>query len=270
MTPEDYKAKQKEKMESHKIGSLDISGNTITKIFSKGDEYLVYEIKTKELSDSIKVRIDTILEKDPEPINNFAMVREKFTQLKGLLYKVVDDTSIKARIGHILSHAITGNPDEANTQFDILIKEINTEYSNQSSHRIKYLLTTVLILLIEISFATLTYCNSWFKELNLIRHFIFISTAASIGGFISITRRLKQTVFEKDVSPFLYVFYAIERMLIALLAGVIVYFAIKSNLVFGIVKDLEQPIFGYLIFSVVAGFSETLIPSLLIKLETKE
>jgi hypothetical protein len=38
-----------------------------------------------------------------------------------------------------------------------------------------------------------------------------------------------------------------ERMLIAIVAGVVVYFAIQSNLIFGVVKDLESPIFGLLI-----------------------
>lgn len=267
---QEYKEKQKERIESYIVGSKDSTGNIITKIFSKGDEYLVYEIKTMELSDSIKVMIDTKIEDDHVPIDNFSVVREKFTKLKGLLYKVVDDTSIKARIGHILSHAITTNPTQANSFFDNLIEEINREYASQSRHRINYLLTTVIIMSIGICISIIVYSNSLYLNELLIRHFIFIATAASIGGFLSITRRLKQAVFEKDVKSYNYIFYATERMLIAIVAGIIVYFAIQSNLAFGIVKNLDKPIFGYLIFAVVAGFSETLIPNLLINLEKKE
>ncbi|WP_271765467.1 hypothetical protein [Aquimarina algiphila] len=270
MTKEEYKEAQIARMVSHQVGSKDRIGNTITKIFSKGSEYVVYEIKTNDLSDSIKLSIDTIIEDDTEPLERFYKVREKFTKLKGLLYKVTDDTSIKARIGHILSHAITGNPEEAKTQFDSLIDEIETEYKNQYKHRIKYLVTTVVFLVLEIILSIVIYSNNLFQELVHIRYLIYISTAASIGGFISITRRLKQMNFEKDVHPLIYIFYSLERMIIALMAGVVIYFAIQSDLIFGIVKNLEKPIYGYIVFGVVAGFSETLIPNLLINLESKK
>jgi hypothetical protein len=267
---EEYKKEQAARMLSYQVGSKDRIGNKITKIFSKGGEYLVYEIKTNDLSDSIKLSIDTAIEDDDEPLKKFYEVREKFTKLKGLLYKVTDDTSIKARIGHILSHAITGKPNEANTQFELLIDEIETEYKNQYNHRIKYLITTVLFLTIEIIFSTLVYSNNLFNELIHIRNLIYISTAASIGGFISITRRLRQMNFEKDVNSLIYIFYSLERMMIAIMAGVVIYFAIQSDLIFGIVKNLEKPIYGYIVFAVVAGFSETLVPNLLINLENKE
>ena len=270
MTADEYKEKQRERMRGYLVGAKDNIGNTITQIFSKTDEYLVYEIKSKALSDSIKVLIDTEVETNSIPLDNFALVREKYITLKGLLYKVVDDTSIKARIAHILSHAITGFTAEANTQFDRLIEEIETEYRNQYKNRIKYLLTTMIIITVGIIFSIITYSYKLFNDLPLIRHFIFISTAASIGGFISITRRLKDTVFEKGVSQYLYIFYAFERMLIAVVAGIIIYFAIQCNLIFGIIKEISKPIFGYLVFAVVAGFSETLLPNLLIKLEKKE
>lgn len=270
MTAEEYKQRQQEKMKSFIVGSKDTTGNTITKIFSKGSEYVIYEIETKVLSDSIKVIIDTVKEEDTAPLEYFYAVREKFTKLKGLLYKVIDDTSIKARIGHILSHAITGKPTEANNQFDSLMCEIETEYRNQSKHRVKYLLTTISFLVFGIIASLLVYSIGLFYDLIHIRYLIFISTAASIGGFISITRRLRQMVFDKDVSSYLYIFYACERMLIAISAGVVIYFGIQSNLIFGLVNNFDKPIYGYILFSIVAGFSETLIPNLLINLEKKE
>jgi hypothetical protein len=262
-----YKTEQRERMKSYIVGSKDSSGNTISKVFSKGDEYIIYEIATKNLSDSIKVLIDTEIEDNKIPIENFSSVREKFTKIKGLLYKVVDDTSIKARIGHILTHAINGKPDEANNQFDDLIQEIESEYSNQSKHRINYLLTTLFLLLVSLSISALVYYNNLLLDKQILRELIYISSFALIGGFISISRKLKSTIFQKDIKKQLYVYYAIERMTIACIAGLVLYFAMKSNLVFGIVQELEKPIFGYLVFAAVAGFSETLIPNILIKLE---
>jgi len=63
--------------------------------------------------------------------------------------------------------------------------------------------------------------------------------------------------------------YAIERIFISIFASVIVYCAIRSNLAFGFVEKLPNPVVGYILFSIVAGFSETLVPNLLIKLESK-
>jgi len=271
MTPEQekYKLEQKNRMGSYTVGAKDNVGCTITKIFCRADEYFIYEIETTDLSDSIKVIIDTIIEENDIPIKNFSIVREKYIKLKGLLYKVVDNTSIKARISHILSHAISGYPAEANIQFESLINEIEKEYSSQYRHRINYLITTVGIMIISIIASFIVYYYALFTEKVILRDLIFTSTAGSLGGFISITRRLKQTIFDKDVKYYLYIFYAIERMLIAIVAGVTIYFAIKSNLIFGVVTKLEKPIFGYFIFSIVAGFSETLIPNMLITLEKK-
>lgn len=269
MTEEElkYKAEQRKRMKSYHVGSKDNSGNIISKVFSKGDEYIIYEITTKNLSDSIKVIIDTEIDDNKEPIENFSSVREKFTKIKGLLYKVVDDTSIKARIGHILTHAISGKIQEANQQFDDLILEIEKEYVNQSKHRINYLLTTLTLLLISLSLSAIIYLNEFLINKPILRELIFILSFALIGGFISVSGKLKSTIFEKDVKKKLYIFYAIERMTIACSAGLVIYFAIKGNLVFGIVQELNRPIFGYLVFASLAGFSETLVPNILIKLE---
>jgi hypothetical protein len=264
-----YKAEQRERMRTYVVGSKDSTGNTISKMFSKGDEYIIYEIETKYLSDSIKVLIDTEIEDNNVRVENYSSVREKFTKIKGLLYKVIDDTSIKARIGHILAHGINGKVDEANRQFDDLIVEIETEYANQSRHRINYLLTTLVILMGGLTITSVVYYYDLFLEKAIIREVIYITSFAFIGGFISISRKLKSTVFQKDVQKRIYFFYAVERMTIAGVAGIVLFFAMKSNLAFGIIQELEYPIFGYVVFSAVAGFSETLIPNLLIRLEDK-
>ena len=267
MDAEGYKAEQIQRMNNLIVGSNDPTGSKITKIFSKGDEYLVYEVATKNSSESIKVLIDTQIEDDTEKADNFSMIRGKFTRIKGMLYKVTDDTSIKTRISHITSHGINGKPDEANKQFDELIEEIEIEYTNQSKHRINFIFTTMLIVIVSVIISSFIYHQNLLQDTPIIRDLVFTTTGALIGGFISISRKLKSIIFQKDISNRIYVFYSIERMLIASLAGATLYFAIKSNIVFGLIKELENPIYGYILFSTAAGFSETLIPNLLIKLE---
>lgn len=272
MTEEEkkYKEEQRKRLASFIVGAKDSKGEIITKIFSNADEYVIYEIKTNNISDSIKVQIDTETEEDKKGlINNFNKVRAKYSEIKGLLYKVVDDTSLKVRIGHILSHAIAGNPDDANNQFEKLKGEINTYYKEQFKKRMTYLITSIILTSITILFSVLNYYFDWFGNHNYINELIYVCSAASIGGFISISRRLRETIFEKDVS-FLYIVYTFERNFISILAGVIIYFAIKCDLIFGVTSKMSNPILGYIIFAVVAGFSETLVPNLLINIENKE
>lgn len=265
-----YKEEQRKRLASYVVGAKDSNGEIITKIFSKGDEYLIYEIKTNNISDSIKVLIDTETENDIKGlIKNFNDVRANFGELKGLLYKVVDDTSLKGRIGHILSHAISGNTNDANEQLNKLKSEINIHYKEQFKKRMMYLLTSISITSITIILAILNDYLGWLRDYKYIYELIYVCSAASIGSFISISKRLRETIFEKDVS-FLYVLYSFERNFISIIAGAIIYFAIKSDLIFGITSKMTNPIFGYILFATVAGFSETLLPNLLINLEKKD
>ena len=269
MTDEEkkYKEEQRKRMASLIVGSKDQSGNFITKILSKSDEYVIYEIKTKTLSESLRVQIDTEKENDKTLIDLFNAVRVNFAKLKGLLYKVNDDTSIKTRIAHIISHALSGKADEANKQFDELIVEINKEYGEQFNHRLRYLLTILCATILLIGYSICNYYNDLYLEKIEIKHLIYMATAGAIGCFISVSRRLRKTIFEKDVKSILYIIYGLERVFISVFSSVIVYFSIKSNLVFGLANELDKPILAYIVFGIVAGFSETLVPNLLIKLE---
>jgi hypothetical protein len=272
MTPEQlkYKEDQIKRIESYVVGKRTPSGEIITRILSRGDEYVIYEIQTKVITDSIKLQIDTILEDDRVPVENFNKVRVNFAKLKGLLYKVSDDLSLKVRIAHILSHAICGHSQEANEQFKELIAEINLEYTSQFNHRLRYLITILSITLIMISLSIYIYYNQLLFDMPQIRIFIFVLCGGCIGSFLSVSRRLRKTIFEKGVNKYLYVVYGFERVCISIFGAMIVFFAIKCNLVFGIVNELPKPLYGFTLFSIVAGFSETLIPNLLIRLEKNE
>lgn len=61
--------------------------------------------------------------------------------------------------------------------------------------------------------------------------------------------------------------YGVERMTISILAAAISYFAIQTELIFGLAKNISNPLIGYLFFSILAGFSETLVPNILTKIE---
>lgn len=268
MTPEEYKKEQQRKISALKIGSTDINGYHITKIFARGDEYVIYEIESKDLVESVKVYIDNVTELDDSGIiKRYNSIRIKFVELKGLFYKVVDKTTIKTIVSQILVHGLTEKPDEANNQFDNLKTEINKDYKEQFANRLRLLFSSLTLSLILILFATLTYYYKWFSEYIHIKNLIFIAAAGSIGGFFSLSLGLKKIVCEKDVDKILYIIYGSERIIISILSSTIIYFAIKAEVIFGKCNTMDNPIIGYVLFAFLAGFSETLIPNLMTKLE---
>ncbi len=267
---EKYLQQQKENIAKYKIGERDSGGNTITKIFGRGDEYVIYEIETKDLTDSLKVWIETKIEDNKEPIDNYNKIRVKFSEVKGLLYKVVDKTATKSIISQIIIHAIRGNFEEANQQFASLIEKINEEYREQFKNRMRLLFCALGLTVVAVLIAVSTYYNGCYKNFEHLHNLIYVLAGGSIGGFFSLSIGVNKLVCEQDVQPWLYYCYGLERITIALLASVIMYFAIKSDLAFGICKKMDSPLIGYVFFGILAGFSETLVPNLLANIEKEK
>lgn len=115
-----------------------------------------------------------------------------------------------------------------------------------------------------------TYIYNNYTSLSHLRNLIFVIAGGSIGGFFSISLGINKIICEKDVANWLYILYGVERIIIATSASTIVYFAIQADLVFSITKKLPQPLIGFIFFAIVAGFSETFVPNLLIKIEKEK
>lgn len=267
MTPEQYKLEQQKRASALKVGSIDQSGNTIKKIYARGDEYVIYEIETSDVVDSFKVWIDTIIEDNNVPIDNYVGIREKFTKVKSLFYKCIDKSASKAILADIVATAIESGPGSANTQLENLIKEINSEYEDQFKNRMRLLISSLALAGIFISIALFIYINNLLESYFHLRNFLYVAAGGCVGGFFSISIGINKIVSEKDVAKWLYVLYGAERMTISILAAGISYFAIQTDLVFGLAKNLSNPLNGYVFFSIVAGFSETLVPNILTKIE---
>jgi hypothetical protein len=269
LTPEQYKKEQQKRMDLFKIGVKDHLGNTVKNIFTKSDEYVVYEIETTILSDSLKVLVDPFVEDNIVPIENLTSVKPKFAELKGLLYKVDDIDTMKSRIGSVLP-LFFHHPDQANEELEKLKGEINKRYKELFKFRMYFLITSLFCVFIAIISSICCYYGYVFTGQSQLKTFIYLLTGGGIGGLISTSIRLRNISFESGIKNGWYIFYGFQRIVISMFFGIIIYFAIRTNSIFGFVNDLHKPIFGYIVFSIVAGFSETLIPTLLINLENKK
>ncbi len=266
-----YKEDQQKRMATYTVGKKDSSGNEILSIYIHSDEFVIYEIKTTNLTESLKVKIDTELEDDPNGIiKNYTQIRPFFTEFKGVIYKIQNYSSYKSIAAHLISHALYGSPEDASAKFSKLIEEVNSQYAEQFKYRLYYLITALSFVLFNILASIVIYLTHALDSFLQLRNLIFCAAGGSIGGFISLSRKLKEMIFEKDVKRYMFIAYAVERIFISMFAAIVAYFAIESNLILGVVKQLKQNIFAYIVFAVAAGFSETLIPNLLIRFEEKQ
>jgi len=266
----DYKVKQKEELDKYKVGALDSNDYKIINIFGEGDEYVIYEIETNHFVNSVKVFIKTLNEDDKTPIQNYSNVRAKFTEVKSLLYKVVDKQATKTIIAHILINAILGRVDLAHMQFDQLIKQINLEYKEQFDNRIKFLFSALAFTILIIYICISIYYRGLFNNYNHIHNLFFVICGGCMGGFFSISIGINKLICEKDVGNWVYYLFGLERIIVAILAASIIYFAIQCDLAFSFCKKLDNPVIGYLFFGILAGFSESLVPNLLSDTEKKK
>lgn len=264
---EQYKIEQQKRIGSYMVGAKDQSGFTILRIYGRGDEYVVYEVETRNVADSLKVLIDTVVEENNTPINNYIAIKQKVIIVKSLLYKCVDKSTIMATISHTIITAIEGQVDAANQHLEDLIKEINKEYEDQFKNRMRLLISSLILSVILIGVGLSIYLSDLLLEYPHLRNLFYTTAGGSIGGFFSISIGINKIVCEKDVAKWLYVLYGFERIIISILAAAIAYFAIQTNLVFGLAKNLPNPTIGYIFFAILAGFSETLIPNILTKVE---
>jgi hypothetical protein len=257
------------RMSLFKVGNRDFAGDTIQHVFAIGDEYVVYGTDNPNLSDSIKVRCDSILECDITTSSRYSGVNLLYGQAKGLLHKVKNDVTYKSRIAIIVAHALVlGNLRETNSYLKDIILEIYADSQERYLNSLKYLVTVILLVLSLVFLSVYTYTHPYyFKHLPLMRSLIYVSTAGAIGGMISVSLRLRRTTFEKEIPPYAYALFAVERVIIAILASYIVFLAIKNGLSFG---PIAHNNFGYSLYGVLAGFSETFIPGFLSKLDVEK
>lgn len=85
----------------------------------------------------------------------------------------------------------------------------------------------------------------------------------------SVSRGLKKIEVDTGLGYIPYLVHGIERNVYSVIGGAFIFVLIKSDLLFGFVDSLNKPFYGLLVFGFLSGFSETLIPNALKKLEDR-
>ncbi|KAB7693168.1 hypothetical protein [Plesiomonas shigelloides] len=271
-SPEDkYKREQKARMAAHKVGELDSSGCVITKIYARGDNHIIYEIKENSCSESFRVLIDTEIENDETPLNNFQEIKDELDKLKAVLYQAKLDHSYKQRAASAVVTAIRGDIDRCNSLLNNIKNDAIAEHKKKVYARIFYLGGAMLPMLLFCLFSIIAYIgrNHLLLESNPeLAPIIYAVTFSCLGGFFSVSLKAKEVYTQQAIGYWMYGLYGSERLVISMIAGIIAYTLVSSGVIFSAIQGDAKNIFPVLVLCFASGFSETLIPNYMNKLDS--
>lgn len=246
------------------IGAKDLSGNKITNVLAKHNEYVIYEIETHDVNNKIKVLIDGHTDESEALIQKrFNSVKQKYIEAKGMLSKSSNFEMMKHRVAHTLSTALNSDDTDGKKEFNELISTITKEHEELVVNRMIYL-TPSFTSLTLLFLVCLWYIDARLE--NGPRWQIIISLlAAALGGGLSILINAKTLNFEEFKTRKHYFLLGAERILLACMAGAVAYIALRSG--FLLPGMSSSGYWSLMLVVVVSGFSESLIPSFLSKSE---
>jgi hypothetical protein len=270
----EYKKKQRERLSKIVVDELDNNGCKITKIFSRGDEYVIYEIAGVSEAESFRVLIDTEIESDPKGlIGRFEDIKEDLVNFRSILFKGVHDKSIKHQAANAISTALRGDIPKSKQMFASMSERVTKEYKLIQKGRILYLSGAFALAVLFVIFAVVFYIyrgSEWVKDIPEIKYMAYASAFSGFGGILSVCTNIQKIEFERDSAQYTFQIYGFQRVLIPSLCGALAYALIKGDLIFSFILKTDNPTLGIMVVCAVAGFSETLIPNALKKIESQE
>jgi hypothetical protein len=272
----EYKKETKEIMAKFCIGGKDTIGNTIERIFSKGDEFVIYDVAGVSPVESIKVFFRPKEKKDLTLEKNYNAVKEEFNKFKSVLYKTNADLSYKIRAAHAVSVALSGDRDfkKANELLHDISREAQADYRDMQKGRLLYLAGALAISALMIMAGGIAYLFR-FSEFALSNKgmliFLYSAAFSAFGGLFSIAYKIKEIVIEKglDKLKFMYFMFGAQRLLFSIFGGFAVIVLVKSKILFADLAADGTNLYGLMAICYLAGFSETFIPNALKSFEEK-
>ncbi len=231
-------------------------GEMITRLYAAKSDFLIFE---GEKSGEVTVATDNVeLRKRCSDISTKISVISEYLITKKEKKKFVD------QIGLAYVEAIEGNLKEANNICDKLLDRI--EIYKIGIGRFYYLLSCLSVVFIALIFSFFLKKYKFIPE--IIPHF-FIMAYASIGGFLSVAKDIKKIQIDSTDFGWFQVVYGAVRIIISMFSGLIVYVLIKSEIILPTLT-INDNVFVICLFAIAAGFSESMIPNLLKKVEKEK
>lgn len=247
------------------VGERDSSNNKVVNVLAKHNEFVIYEIETNDINNRLKVFIDGHTDASEAALQGrFNRVKQKYIEAKGMLSKSSNFEMMKHRIAHTLSSCLSSDETDGKKEFSELISTIVREHEELVTNRAIYLAPAfgAIILLFVACLVDmndrLSNTPTW-QVLTLL-------LASSLGGGVSILANAKTLNFEEFKTKLHYLMLGIERILLAFVAGGIVFIALKAGAL--LPTFMSANYWSFMLVLVVAGFSESFVPGFLSKTES--
>ncbi len=268
-----FKVPEKEEnfREKYRVGELDRTGKLIEYIYHSTDDYIIYRTNKvvrwlfnkdlenaayKEYEDSINKIIKDLgyIEfKNPEEVERVETINR--LTAKGIRLALQKDENSAKEVLEIANDRL-----ESFRKIDAKLRYLIASFYAANA----------IIFAILFSIALPTFYKKHiidiFQEFSIQGHFIIAISCGALGGFLSVATGIKRI----DIDPDSDVMIAgMSRIFIAVISSVIIYIALRANLL----PDLSQLLLneesrqvdawrvGFI--SVVAGFTESFVPNIL-------
>jgi len=222
--------KKSEIIKGLKVGNADLNGNSISRIFSKGDQFIIYEIETNVVGDSLKVLINPESDDDYEYLErNYEAVKYELNNAKVELFKTKRPVAMKNLLSAALSLGINAlenesktengsNCDESKKLLNEVRDRIQNEYKDAFRNKLLYVFTTVFIVLgaTVLAYFTCEFEFDCFDNASYVPQLIYCFAAATVGGFLALVFKLRKVNTDPDIGWYNFIFYGVERSLISI------------------------------------------------------
>lgn len=271
-----YKEK-KEQIKNFRIGVNDRHGSKITSIYNRTSKYIIYEIEDKDIANSLSLSIaecEKVKNMDDSLNMRLNCVRDEFISAQGVMNKLLPDSisTFKTRLAGLIAKALETkcNSNEMRAiekSIEEITEKVNEDYQYQWKSKLKFSFCSAIVCILAVSIATgMIYWNSQYKIDSTMNTYIPIILLSCIGGFISISIKMRKVIFPRDFSDTMIFLFSLERMFLAVLSGTVAVIAVKSGM---ILNGNISSIYLYILLAVIAGFGEQFVPNLLTSIGKK-
>ncbi|MDO5069949.1 MAG: hypothetical protein Q4D78_07095 [Neisseria zoodegmatis] len=253
------------------VGSVDILGNTVVNVLAMHNEYVIYEIDSPNIQNRIKLFIDGHTDESEKIIRDrFNKVRCDYILAKGILSRSINFETNKQRIAHALAMCLNNDDADNVNLFPRLIDAIHDEQNLILKNRLLYLLPNIISICLCVLFKVASEVFPFGKDYAFLQNFLDILPfifAILLGNSTGVLINSKNLSFQEFERRHCYFLIGLERLFLAFFTGSITYILIKSNLISSVILSEDNP-WSLMLILIIAGYSESFIPSILTKSES--
>jgi hypothetical protein len=245
------------------VGSKDLHGSEILQVYITASDYVIYKTET---GISVYTYEDNLPDDDKIYWKRMVQIGPEIGEIKSLQPAKKGFESIDRELVRGMYQALEGKIELARSLMETAKNRLIRLRCLRG--RLEYLISSFVFTLFPLFFLLLFYFINFFQQKTFFITIASVASCGAIGGFLSVSLNVWKLEIDLDAGSALNFAAGGSRILIALMAAIFVYFAIKSELILGTMGKSE---YGVYVACIISGFSESFIPNIIRKMsETNE